>query len=102
MDAAVGTTTGKTEKKEKKESNLRFILKKAKKHRFKIIFACTLSVLSALLNLSPYFLMQSILANLIDGKVDNSALFRLVIWTSAKLFGVYFFAHHRLFYFARN
>ena len=66
----------------KQQSNLGFILKMSGKHKFKIIASCTLSVLSALLNLSPYFLMQAILASLIDSTVDSSSLLSLVIWTS--------------------
>ena len=66
----------------KQQSNLGFILKMSGKHKFKIIASCTLSVLSALLNLSPYFLMQAILASLIDSTVDSSSLASLVIWTS--------------------
>ena len=73
--------------KTKKGSNLGFILSKTGKHKFKIVISCTLSVLSALLNLSPYFLMQAILASLIDGKIENSLLLNLVIWTSALIAG---------------
>ena len=83
-------TTQKTNQKKseladtkiKQQSNLGFILKMSGKHKFKIIASCTLSVLSALLNLSPYFLMQAILASLIDSTVDSSSLLSLVIWTS--------------------
>jgi len=66
----------------KQQSNLGFILKMSGKHKCKIIASCTLSVVSALLNLSPYFLMQAILASLIDSTVDSSSLLSLVIWTS--------------------
>lgn len=69
-------------KDEKKASSLGFLLSKIGKHKFKLFASCTLSVLSALLNFSPYFLMQAILASLIDGKVDNSLLSKLIIWTS--------------------
>ena len=71
----------KPEKKEKKASNVAFILNKTKKHKIKIVFSCIFSVLASLCKLSPYILMQSILSSLIDKSPNNSLIFQLVIWT---------------------
>ena len=68
-------------KKEKKTSNIAFILSRTKKHKAKIVFACIFSVLASLCKLSPYILMQSILSSLIDKSPNNSLIFELVIWT---------------------
>ncbi len=81
------TNTKSTENKKKFQSNISFILQKSGKHKFKIIFASCFSVIAALCKLSPYFLMQVILAQLIDQKPNNQLVLNLVVWVSILIVG---------------
>ncbi len=69
------------QKKEARESNIGFILRRSGRHKFKILFSGVFSVVTALCKLFPYVLMYHILVELSSPQPDRQVILRFVIYT---------------------
>lgn len=67
--------------KQKKESNIGFILNRSGKHKFKIIFSSVFSIASAICKLFPYVLMYHILVELSSQSPNREIISKFVTYT---------------------